>query len=527
MQNYVLCRRWICHIVLFACLFGVLGNKGCGTDSSAIVAKTRSGYVSGISDGNTTAFLGIPFGATTAGANRWKAPQREASWCGIREAKTMGPICPQKSPYETASDVFSEDCLNLNIWTPNLVPEHKMPVMVWLPGGGFIFGANSRSFYNGAGLARKGVVFVSVNYRVNAFGFMAHEWFHAEGGPGANFGLLDQIAALQWVRESISEFGGDPNNVTIFGFSAGGSSVSHLLSMPMASGLFHKAIIMSGVSVSDYYVTGGITSTWTQAATQGANLQRELGANSIDELRAIDSETILQKCIALEQYFAPVMDGYSLTQPPRTALARMNTADVMVGSLANDSVGTMDIPSDIAGYKSGLLKYFNAPTNLSVEAVYTATNDTQATELSVFAFTTAAFTEPARFAARQAAANQGKAYRYYFQYTPPKVEAEGADWPYGAFHGSELGYVFGYANKNNGYETLDEELARIVQTYWTNFAKTGTPNGEGVQSWPAFDSQTENVQILGRGTITTQIGLDEADCDFFEGIYPAVAVDNP
>ena len=281
--------------------------------------KTVSGAVKGTTstDGRLRIFRGIPYAAPPVGELRWKAPSPAAAWEGIRDATEAGPHCVQGPIFGdiTFSRPASEDCLNLNIWTPATAPGDRLPVMVWIHGGGFQAGAGPEPRHDGDALARKGIVVVTLNYRLGVFGFLAHPELTRESGRQAsgNYGLLDQVAALRWVRDNIAAFGGDPGNVTIFGESAGSFAVSALMASPIASGLFHRAIGESGA----YFTTGSGTLALQPLSVteqQGVTFASSVGAETLAALRAKPAEELLKVALKTQPWFTPNLDGYVLSE---------------------------------------------------------------------------------------------------------------------------------------------------------------------------------------------------------------------
>ena len=302
----------------------------CGIASggeAAAQVKTATGLVTGTasSDGRIRIFKGIPFAAAPIGALRWQAPRPAAPWEGTRDATRFGPACLQGSIFgDIAFTDTSEDCLSLNIWTPATTPvtidTQRLPVMVWIHGGGFQAGAGAEPRHDGEAFARKGVLLVTFNYRLGVFGFLAHPGLTKESGHSAsgNYGLLDQIAALRWVQANIAAFGGDPGNVTIFGESAGSLSVSALMASPLARGLFHKAIGESGA----FFPRSGLApGSLASTEERGAKFAEALGAPSLAALRAVSGEAVLQAALKTQPWFSPNLDGYVLPEEVHNVFA--------------------------------------------------------------------------------------------------------------------------------------------------------------------------------------------------------------
>ena len=398
-------------------------------------------------------FEGIPYAAPPIGELRWRPPRAPAPWQGVRKANRLAHNCMQLQPYADI-DPFaagvSEDCLYLNVWTRST--EGSRPVMVWIHGGGFFAGFGGEERHNGAALARKGVVLVTLNYRLGAFGFLAHPALAAESPQHAsgNYGLLDQIAALEWVRRNISRFGGDPSRVAIFGESAGGMSVGALIGSPLAKGLFHRAILESGTG------TGGFIARPDSAQAVGLRLAAALGIGNTDaraaaRLRAVSADTVLAGTLRVagdigKPIFWPVVDGYVLRHPVDSllALGMGNVVPVIVGSNADEPQ--------------------------------------------------AAFGAPSRAFARLITARRAPAWLYQFA----RVGDDSVNRKRGAYHSAEITFVFGRPRplmEVAGHTAYDSTLADAMSDYWVAFATSGDPNGAPGSGkwprWPVYDPATD------------------------------------
>jgi para-nitrobenzyl esterase len=466
---------------------------------AAPVAVTDSGRVAGSRDGAVDAYLGIPFAAPPVGANRWRAPQPAARWTGTRDATRFGHSCwqsvspqgfgPWSHEYVVQGDI-SEDCLFLNVWTPGKAK--RLPVLVWIHGGGFKSGSGAIPIYAGRSLAADGVVVVTVNYRVGPFGFLAHPELTAEanGAPPANFGLQDMVAALRWVRANIAAFGGDPAQVTIAGQSAGAGAVHDLIASPMARGLFARAIAQSGLP------RPGATRTLAAAEQDGLALMREVSAGSLAELRALPPERIVPARGGNAVRFTPVIDGVVLAQAPEQA--RADGAAARVAMLAGF---TADEASAQTGYGS------DDPAALATAIDETfGARATQATRL----YPSASADERARsnrqvrrdrwaamlrdWAAAKPAGGAPKLFAYRWDHPQP---GPGADrWR--AFHSSEIPYVFRTldAAPQRSFTAIDRALSEAASRYWINFVKTGDPNGSGLPRWREFDPAAPQLLVF-------------------------------
>ncbi len=474
----------------------------------AQTVRTASGAVKGETQGDVSSFKGIPFAASPVGAARWRPPAPVRAWHGVRDATKFGAECIQISfpmpPGVTADQpTRSEDCLFLNVWRPaNAAPGAKLPVIVWIHGGAFLFGSGSFPTFSGEQFARQGVVLVTVNYRLGRFGFFAHPALTSEkrGEAKGNYAYMDQIAALEWVRRNIGAFGGNARNVTIFGESAGGVSVHSLLTSPRARGLFHKAIIESG---------GGRDGTLTgrplradnsdpnypvSAETIGMNFARRhgiegTGTDALARLRGLSAEQVLDGGQDTagpggpRTYPGPMIDGRVITETAQSAYAagRQPRVPLMIGSnSAEVPAGFLD-----ADTKEKLFAGFGKGREAAM-AAYDPDGKTDFATLLMMAITDRVWTEPARLTARAFAAKGAPAYMYRFSYVAESMRNE---WKAGAPHASELEYVFDTVKGRyrNALTPRDQGVARMMNTYWANFARTGNPSGPGLVAWPQYD----------------------------------------
>lgn len=462
------------------------------------------GRVSGVVTDGIAAFKGIPFAAPPVGALRWKAPQPVVKWTGVKAATTFAPGCMQDPTLARlfgAPDAISEDCLHLNVWTPAKSGAERLPVMVWIYGGAFTSGMTSIPAYDGAPLAEKGVVLVSVSYRLGPFGFLAHPELTKESGKGSgNFGLQDQIAGLRWVKDNIAKFGGDPDRVTIFGESAGGISVSMLVTSPAAKGLFHRAISESGGNFGPARTAneGGATVPSLKVAeTTGQTFLQRLGVLDIKAAREIPADKV-QGALrggVLGSGFWPVFDGDVLPgdQYELYQAKRFNDTPILVGTNSDEGitfVGGTTLPEAFErSIRSGYGD--RADTILTAYPHATAAESTQSAR-NIFRDATFAWHTWA-WALLQSEQGRGKAYVYYFDHRTPLS-------PNGAGHAAEIPYVFRTLGKFTGPAALvgpprpeDRSMSDLMSSYWVNFAKTGDPNGPGLPPWPAFTERAQTV----------------------------------
>jgi para-nitrobenzyl esterase len=461
--------------------------------------STRSGKVSGTqtADGAVTSFKGIPFAAPPLGNLRWKAPQPVVPWEGVRECKAFGPSPMQRkpAPFSMWSREFlipeapiSEDCLYLNVWTGAKSAEEKWPVLVWIYGGGFSSGGSGCPIYDGEAMARKGIIFVSINYRVGPFGFFAHPELTKESDDKAsgNYGLLDQLAALKWVQENIASFGGDPSNVTIAGQSAGSMSVNCLVASPLAKGLFKRAIGESGACFSRNQAT------LEAAEKAGLEAAKSVNASSLAELRSKSSEEIMK----MRGPSMPIIDGHVLPEQVADIFAagKQNLVDLLTGW--NQDEGLMFAPVRKADDYREQVKRQYGDRAVKMLEFYPATDDAVAAQSQLALSRDTIFGAP-NYAWASAEANAAGKHVFVYRFTR-KVPGTGEYAKYGAFHTGEVPYAYDNLEfVNRPWEPVDHDLAKTISTYWANFIRTGDPNGNGQPHWPAYNLAEMNVMLLG------------------------------
>lgn len=512
----------ICAVFISCCLLGITA----AATADPLTVRTAQGSVHGklVRDGQARAFLGIPFAAPPIGDLRWKAPQPPAPWKGVRDATRFAARCAQWPIW--ADYIFqdpgpSEDCLYLDVYTPATAnPAHPLPVMVWIHGGGYAAGGSSEPRYCNSPLVSRGVVLVNLNYRMGVFGFLASEDLRREGGGAAgNYGLMDIVTALQWVQANIARFGGDPNNVTIFGESAGSFAVSTLMASPLAQGLFQKAIGESGAPF------GGVLSVESLEARAPRDQAwvDSLGVKSLAELRAMSTGALIDAAKKKGVVgFTPVIDGRLLTEPVAKVYAAGKQAHVplLAGWNRDERAGTLSKDMTAGKWKAFAAEHYGARANEFL-SVFPGETDAQAVA-SADAYTSDQFIAFGTWQWIEAQAKTGGApvYRYHFELPAPPSEMH----PEGkyAWHSDDLEYVFGTLDVRRGsvWRPEDRKLTEEMMDYWTNFARTGNPNGPGLPEWPRYD-KTGAVMHLDRETHASP-DTTRARYEFLLGEMPAV-----
>jgi len=485
-------------------IMAVLGTLIVGGAEAASL-RVESGAVADMAadTSDVRSFKGLPYAGPPTGDLRWRAPQPVAPWSGERRADQFGPRCMQTArlgDIDPLNKRMSEDCLYLNVWTPAKSADERLPVMVWIYGGSFNVGAGSEPWYDGANLAKKGVIFVTLNYRVDVFGFLAHPELTAEGARHAsgNWGLLDQLAAIRWVKQNIAAFGGDPGKITIFGESAGSLSVSALMASPLGKGLFQRAIGESGAMLYPEKSPYALPSL-AKAEQAGQSLAGMLDTNSLAELRAKPADALLDAVAKNPAGTAisrgPIIDG-AVLPANATELFRkgeQNDVDLLAGSNADEGTlfaARVPTPTPEA-FAEQVRKLFGSQADAVMQAYPAATPEQ--TKASFAALLGDQLISYPTFLWDISQARTGKAptYRYFFDHRPPAPATSLTPLASnGVFHTAEITYVFDNLQVRDWPWTQeDRRRAEIVSTYWTNFAKTGNPNGPRVPEWPAYKAQ--------------------------------------
>lgn len=459
------------------------------------LARVTGGEVSGVAEGGIGVFKGIPFAAPPVGDLRWKAPAPVKPWTGVRKADAFANACMQAPNTQGNTAPVSEDCLYLNVWTPAKAANARLPVIVWIHGGGYVGGSTSIGMYDGTGFAKKGVVLVSLAYRLGPYGFMAHPELSRESGHGSGtYGIQDLIAGLRWVNANIAAFGGDPANVTIFGHSAGAGAVSFLAASPLAKGQFHKVIAMSGGSFTPLQTTEqgafgmSIPALKVAEATGSAFLAR-LGAKNIDEARKLGADVIQSATGGMA--FRPAADGYVLSNDLYSLYEqrRFNDTPVLVGHTSDETLA-FGGPKTLspAQFEKQVREQFGAQAD-AVLAAYPHATEPDAVRASRHVRNDTSFAWNAwTWSREQSKLGRGRVFAYYFNNHGPQAEGSG--------HGSDVPFAFQTLAGRRTPSAEDLALSENISSYYVNFATTGDPNGRGLPQWPAFTEANQTVMVF-------------------------------
>ncbi|MBN2425315.1 MAG: carboxylesterase family protein [Calditrichaceae bacterium] len=494
MKNYIVVFNVL--IVLF-----LLGCKGQDKNKYPI-AKVEQGWLSGTTGSDTSimVFKGVPFAAPPVGELRWRAPQPPPAWEGIRKADEYACNCTQQmydtfgpwtAEYQPKGEVC-EDCLHLNIWTAAKFEGEKRPVMVYIPGGAFTGGSGNVPVYNGEHLAKKGLVVVTINYRVGVMGFLAHPELtkESEQNSSGNYGLLDQVAALEWINKNIASFGGDPDRVTIMGQSAGAMSVNYLTASPLAKGLFVRAIAQSG-----FYARLGPGANLISAEQNGLKFADSMKVSSIEELRAMPAADLMPPKIEGFR-FSPIVDGWFLPKSVDEifTVGEQNDVVTLTGLVADEGSSGQDYGKVPAEEFINRVKRQAGDHANEILKLYPVSTEAECAESQK------AFTRDMSMVAiylwgkKREKTGKTNLYTYIFVHQQPGDTRE----RYQTFHSSELPYVFDNLNKSpRPWTQEDQKIAQIMSSYWVNFITTGNPNGEGLPEWPSYSESPEKIMELG------------------------------
>ncbi len=492
------------------------------------VVKTETGEVQGrVVERNgkpVRVWKGIPYAAPPVGALRWKPPERAAAWSGVRECTKFGPACPQPAlPLFETPEGQDESCLFLNVWAP--AGAEKLPVMFWIHGGSYVVGSGAQTLYDGEHLARRGVVLVTINYRLGPFGFFCHRALSKESGKNASgdYGLLDQVAALEWVKRNIAAFGGDPGLVTVFGESAGAGSVGALLCSPLAKGLFHRAILESGTPFARplHEDARGMEA----AEKTGERIARALGCDEAKDplaaLRAKSAPELLAAAspsvnpIGEGNVFGPVIDGWVIPEDPVlvTVSGKLRDVPLLLGTTENEgSVFLLGSPAarSVEAYTKFARTLFGKESGPLLEHYAAATDDDVPAALEKLV-TDVYFVAPTRTVARSR--RESRTWLYHFT----RVSETAKALKLGACHGLELRYVFGTL-EGSGVRDVDHALSKAMGAAWVRFARTGDPNGGDLPAWPAFTREKDEHLEFG-DTIRAGSGLHRESCDLIDSAW--------
>jgi para-nitrobenzyl esterase len=492
-------------------LITVLFSAAVGLAQQPAPVKVEEGLLQGSVEDGLTIYKGIPFAAPPVGDLRWKAPQPAAKWQGVKLANKFGPAPMQGGNPPSGK---SEDCLYLNVWAPATLAKDALPVLVWIYGGGFQGGSTGEPGYSGEKLAKKGVVLVSIAYRVGVLGYLAHPELTAENPAHAsgNYGLMDMIAGLKWIQKNIAAFGGDPQKVTIFGESAGGIAVSMLCASPLAKGLFHGAVSQSGGSFGPPRPTtypGENLKTLSDAEAAGLTYAKTAGVSSLAELRKIEADKLPSG------WLWPIIDGWVIPddQYKLYQAKKYNDVPILVG-YNSDEGASFSPPKTPEDYITGVRNRYGRFADDLIKAYPVGTTSVPKTARDLAR--DAAFGWHTWIWARlHAKTGKSKVYYYYFD-QHPEFPVGSPRAGYGSPHGQDVGYVFQHLNPNSqNASSTDQQISEAMATYWTNFAKYGHPNGKGVPNWPAFSDANPVVMYFSQtahtGPVPSEASLKVLD----------------
>jgi para-nitrobenzyl esterase len=527
----VLNRRawlWLAALVVIGC-GGLQRPEQSDAEAASLEDPVRiaAGPITGETKDGVHIYRGIPFAEPPVGELRWKPPVAlKAKWDKPRAMTKFGPACPQPGYLGVAEKDMSEDCLHLNVWTPATQVDAKLPVMVWIHGGAFFLGASSQGVYDGLELAKKGVVVVTINYRLGVFGFLAHPALTKESPHKAsgNYGLFDQLFALRWVQDNIARFGGDPGNVTVFGQSAGGICVNFLMILPKSKGLFQRAIVQSG-GYAD--LPSGIIRR-RDRDHKGHDCLERLGTAFAKRLGVAEEDAVLKamrakpwrevlKAFPIDVRIADLkptqflgVDGYLIPDDWKTRReAKQPRVPLLLGTVADEGGSFALLAGDADHIRATFKRVCGEHCDQALK-LYPVDTRAAAKE-AIAAFLGDVFVAGTRQLARRHVKDQPKTYLYQFTRIPPPYAKVGK----GATHACELGYVFHVLPEGMGLEEGDDKLSKAIMDYWVSFARTGDPNHKGAPTWPAYDAD-KDVYLRLDTTIKPATHLRKKYCDFFD-----------
>ncbi len=475
--------------------------------AEGLTLTTRDGRIRGVKKNAIYSFKGIPYAAPPLGQRRWQAPQAAIPWTGIKDGSQYRLIAPQPlypvgSFFKQPNYPQSEDCLHLNIWTSSPQTSEKKAVMVWIHGGYFNYGGGALPHYDGTRLAEKGVVVVTINYRLGVLGFLGHPALSEASpqGVSGNYGLLDQIAALQWIKANISTFGGDPNNITLFGESAGAWSISLLVVSPLAKGLFHRAIAQSGGATGPTPYLKEEKYGKLSGEKAGLRFAKAAGASSLSALRDLSVAEILKVTQLAGFYTEPYVDGWFLPDEPRFLMEQgaLHQVPILLGSNQDEATAFADprsLPTTAEEFITSLHQKYGDLAPKILEG-YPVEKDSDVLKAHLNRLGDQLFTLSMRHWARRSAQHQIPTYLYYFTRIPniPKKTY------YGSYHGAEIPYAFGNLDQipvEGIFDSDDHDLSHHIMTYWTEFAKTGAPSTTASLTWEAYQKESAYYMELG------------------------------
>lgn len=525
--SFVLRRSCLQFVVLTAVFSAVSFAGSSQSDASGPIVSVSSGQIRGTQLPNGRAeFLGIPFAQPPVGELRWHPPLPPKPWSGIRDAKKFGAPCAQNAAGDWNkhdAEISSEDCLYLNVMTPQWPVRKPLPVMFWIHGGANTGGTASAELYKDGTLVEHGIVLVTANYRLSVFGFLAHPdlTHESEHRSSGNYAFLDQIAALQWVHDNIAKFGGDPNNVTVFGQSAGAIDMGMLMTSPLARKLFQKGIGESGTAL----VGGPQTATLSSLEQGGINFATKLHApekGQIAYLRGLSTAELLQAARESDQSQAPgpptyhawpIVDGWVFPEPPAEVLAKGSEAPIPL--IVGNNTREFDIqapPDQLKAWMQGVYGDLAAKA-FALYAIEGGKTDPIYGNASGQWSADVMFRCPATAVAAWHSGVQHATYEYQFERAIPGQEAQGS------VHSADLPYVFGFFPKSGNisgpFGDVDFRLADLIEKYWTNFARTGNPNGDGLPRWEEFDNKQAYISFTETGKVSANTKLREPQCALY------------